>query len=130
MLASLAISGLILWTLFECIKNFHWFIERHETDRFPEWQQFLILMEQEFDAVDIVRVNHNIIHVIEKSTQNGQQIMFNNGRIYKTPGFVPYLYGVTQFEVVYDKPILWLVAELEDGRAYEGRILIEEDTVN
>lgn len=130
MLVSLVISGLVLWTLFECVKSFHWTIDRHETNRFPEWQQFLLLMEREFETVNILKVNHNVISVLDKESRNGQDIKLSNGRIYKTPGFVPYLYGVEDFQVMYDPPILWMVAQLEDGQTYEGRILIEEDQVN
>ncbi len=120
MLMALMITSLIIHGLHTCFMTYKNKQEVILSNRQIEWEQFLIMMDKELNQFTVDKVESQTIY-LHDSRDRPFLITLKQGKILKTPGHHPYLYGVeTWFIETYGDSLL-VGLELNDGQRFYGR---------
>lgn len=121
---SLLIIGLIIHAIQTSFSTYRHLYTQQTEDRLVEWQQFLILLEQELNHYQVDDVFDQYLRISEKSPPHKQElVVLNRETIYKT-SYQPLLFGVRQWQLARYNNQLVISALLTNNQWYTGMVAL------
>lgn len=127
MLLSLFVFSLIISGLMACFNHYNQINEYIRFDQSTEWQLFTITLEKELEQFKFEKVQNNIIYLRDPTNNQAYQIIYQNNKIYKTPGHHPYLYQVKNWTLNLNDNIIDIRLQFQNLQVFESRLLIRQN---
>ena len=106
-LIALLVLSLMLHAGASCWQHYQQLTDIQRQDHTVEWHNFVILLEQELTQFYPIRVQTHRLIIQPKAQPNQRaEIIQKQQKIYKSPGFQPYLYDVAAWQLSYTEPFL------------------------
>ena len=125
-LLALLILSLMLHASAICMQHYQQITMTQREDHTVEWHNFVILFEQELAQFELDTLTSNRLIVQTKGKQKTHAtISLQQHKIYKTPGFQPYLYHVSHWHLAYDAPFLTIQVTFTNQQRFNATIYWE-----
>lgn len=122
MIFVLFITGLISQTLLSCIQIYQRFDQTLREDYSLTWQHFLIVLEREIQLYPQCQASEDFIYIADPPRQESYTIILNNNKLYKTPGFQPFLYQVKSWWLNDLGDVIEIQVVFQNDQSYQGWI--------
>ncbi|WP_124058057.1 competence type IV pilus minor pilin ComGF [Vaginisenegalia massiliensis] len=127
MIFSLFVMALIIELMTLSMQTYRGMQTQVVEDRYHDWQQFLLVLNQELAHYQVENVDSTGIHLSQRRGRYIRRfsIKLEDHKIYKRPGFQPYLYGVNKWWLVLDQELLWIGLEFDNGQEFLGSLSVQ-----
>lgn len=117
-------SLLILALLFEAtvltLQSYQRWIKAAETDHGLEWQNFVMVFEAELNHFQVQQVGLDYLDLVDRQDdKKTYRIVLNKQRLYKQPGYQPYLYQVAEWRLAQSGESLRVEVSFSNGQVYQ-----------
>lgn len=116
------IIGLISQTLLTSIQIYQKFDQALRDDQSLTWQHFLIVLEREIQLYPSCQAQEDYIQITNPSRKETYQIILNNHKVYKTPGYQPFLFEVKSWWLNDLGDVIELQVVFQNDQSYQGWI--------
>lgn len=124
-LLSLFIIGLITQLLVVSLQSYRRIDQTMRADYSAQWYNFLAVFEREMMRYQVKEVTPQSLMIEEIESKQPYSIILKNNKIYKTTGYQPFLYHVTQWQLGYSEPFLQVEVEFDNGQQFNGVVQIQ-----
>lgn len=125
-LISLLIVSLVMHLLLTSVRHYQLIYSQHHHSRDIEWQQFLILLEQELGNYHHIHADRNQLRLTTRKDQQQMVIKCQNQQIYITPGYHPLLFDVQEWAIQSTEDVLFIELRFTNNEYYAGHVKINE----
>lgn len=123
-LVSLIVMSMLMHALYTAILSYQHIIKANNQDFTADWELLVVLLQTELEQYEIVEVLPQELRI--KNEKNEYRIMLSKNRIYKTPGFHPYAYHISDCYWFGDARHLTVTIEYSNGQIFSGVIKHDE----
>lgn len=95
------------------------------SDRTTDFYQFSLLLEKELSQYAVQSIDSDAITMKDRETDKKYVIFYDKGRIYKSPGYHPYVFDVEDWELDFDDGVLWVTVTFNSGQTFQSSLILE-----